>query len=142
MEIDNEEDIDSTTDEEIIPEIIPEEKAPETNEQRLARLERQTSRLRTKMGLDEIAEEEKPANNIEDLIKQNEEIKKQNAEILLAMKNKPQAGIGGGDAGSLETKDNVLTEAQIAELTDRANKAHLDPTKFIESFKTNLQKNK
>lgn len=63
---------------------------------------------------------------------------KENSELRIALKNRPNGSIGGESGGSVETKDNVFTTEQIAELTARAKKLGADPLKFIESAKKNL----
>jgi hypothetical protein len=66
---------------------------------------------------------------------------KENSELKLALKNHPSQGLGGGDGGSSVTvKDNVFSEAQIADLTKRALRLKADPQKFIESAKKNFQR--
>lgn len=72
----------------------------------------------------------------EELIqKQSKEI----SELRLALKNRPGSSIGGGDGGSsVETKDNVFTQAQIDALTQKAIRLKADPAKFIERAKKNF----
>lgn len=67
---------------------------------------------------------------------------KENSELKLALKNRPQSSIGGGSGESLEVKDNVLSDQQIAELRKRAERLKADPEKFIEAAKKNLLKNR
>lgn len=66
-------------------------------------------------------------------------IAKKNAELILALKNRPGGStIGGGSGESSEVKDNVFSSEQIAALTARAKQLGADPTKFIEATKKNL----
>ena len=65
---------------------------------------------------------------------------KENAELRLALKNRPQSTIGGGGgAEPLVVKDNILSEQQIENLRQRAIRLKADPDKFIEAAKKNLQ---
>lgn len=61
-------------------------------------------------------------------------------EALLALKNRPNTPIGGDSTTTVAVKDNVLSDSQIETLTAQATRLKVDPAKFIESFKTNLQK--
>lgn len=70
--------------------------------------------------------------------KEIERIKKENTELRLAVKNKPGSSIGGGSGSSTEVKDNVFSEAQIAELTKKATRLKVDPVEFIAKAKENL----
>lgn len=63
---------------------------------------------------------------------------RENAELKLALKNRPQGSIGGDSTTTVAVKDNVLTDAQIADLTAKANRLKADPEKFIENFKKTL----
>lgn len=64
---------------------------------------------------------------------------KENAELRLAAKNKPGAALGGGGAGEgPEVKDNVFSEAQLADLRRRATLIKADPEKFIEAARKNI----
>jgi len=65
---------------------------------------------------------------------------KENAELKLALKNRPGQSISGGsgEGSSVEVKDNVFTEAQLADLRARATRLKSDPEKFIEQAKKNL----
>ena len=67
---------------------------------------------------------------------------KENAELRLALKNRPGVSIGGGSGDNLEVKDNVLSEAQIVNLKARAVRLKVDPDKFVEQVKANLLKNR
>lgn len=65
-------------------------------------------------------------------------IAKENAELRLALKNRPGSSIGA-DAGATTTvKDNVFSDAQLTEMKGRAAKLGLDPMRYIESAKKNL----
>ncbi len=65
-------------------------------------------------------------------------ITKENAELRLAIKNRPEGSIGGDSGGSIEVKDNVFTSEQIAVLKKRALSLKADPDKFVENAKKNL----
>ena len=65
---------------------------------------------------------------------------KENAELRLALKNRPGASLGGGSGESLEVKDNILSTQQIEVLKQRAIRLKVDPDKFVEKAKANLQK--
>jgi hypothetical protein len=67
-------------------------------------------------------------------------ITKENSELRLALKNRPQTSSGGDSGTSAEVKDNVFSEAQLLELRKRAEKLKADPEKFIENAKSNLSK--
>jgi hypothetical protein len=64
---------------------------------------------------------------------------KENSELKLALKNRPQGALGG-DSGSsgVEVKDNVFSPQQIEALKQRALRLKADPEKFIENAKKNL----
>lgn len=66
-------------------------------------------------------------------------LSKENAELKLALKNRPGGSTVGGDSGSSSSvKDNVFSEAQIAILTEKAVRLKADPVKFIEQAKKNF----
>lgn len=65
-------------------------------------------------------------------------ITKENAELRLAIKNKPGSSIGGGGGSEIETKDNVFSPEQLKSLEARAILLKADPQKFIENAKRNL----
>lgn len=65
---------------------------------------------------------------------------KENAELRLALKNRPNGGLGSGSGDSPEVKDNVFSVEQLADLRKRAARLKADPEKFIEDAKKNLQK--
>jgi hypothetical protein len=69
---------------------------------------------------------------------ENQKLAKENVELRLALKNRPQASNGGGGGESLEVKDNVLSEQQIEVLRQKAIRLKADPEKFIETAKKNL----
>ncbi len=81
------------------------------------------------------SEIEKERRNKEDEVKR---ITKENAELRLALKNRPGGSIGGDSGGSVSTKDNVLSDSQIIELRAKAVRLKVDPEKFVENFKKNL----
>lgn len=66
-------------------------------------------------------------------------IVRENTELRLALKNRPQESIGGEGGASEGVKDNVFTAAQITELKARAIRLKLDPEKFVENAKKNIQ---
>lgn len=64
---------------------------------------------------------------------------KENSELRLALKNQPGKIVSGGSSeGGPEVKDNVFSEAQLANLRDRAKRLNADPEKFIENAKNTL----
>jgi hypothetical protein len=71
-------------------------------------------------------------------------ILKENAELRLALKNRPHASIGGGSGSvALEVKDNIFSDQQINDLKKRAERLKVkDVNAFIEKAKVNLQKNR
>jgi hypothetical protein len=70
---------------------------------------------------------------------ENQKLAKENAELRLALKNRPQASNGGGSGESLEVKDNVLSEQQIAVIRAKAERLKVkDVNAFIETAKKNL----
>lgn len=65
---------------------------------------------------------------------------KENAELRLALKNRPETSIGSGDdTAGIEVKDNILSADQILGLKAKALQLKVDPEKFIENFKKNLK---
>lgn len=65
------------------------------------------------------------------------------SELTLALKNRPSASLGGGSGDALEVKDNVLSEAQIANLKARATRLKVkDVDAFIETAKQNILRNR
>lgn len=69
-----------------------------------------------------------------------ERIRRENAELKLALKNKSGGSLGGDSGASTEVKDNVLSRDQEAALRARATKLRLDPDNFVARAKENLQK--
>jgi len=67
-----------------------------------------------------------------------ERIRKENAELRIALKNKPGSSIGGDSGAGTTVKDNVFSESQLAVLRAKALKLKADPEKFIERMKENL----
>ena len=66
-------------------------------------------------------------------------IRKENAEMRLALQNRPGGSMGGVGGGSnLEVKDNVFSPQQIEALTAKAKRLGADPVKFIENAKNNI----
>lgn len=72
----------------------------------------------------------------------NDDIKKvqrENSELKLALKNQPGSGQGGsGSSTGPEVKDNVFSEAQLADLRARAVRIKADPEAFIAKAKENI----
>lgn len=68
------------------------------------------------------------------------QVTKENNELRIALKNRPNSGIGGGgnDNGGIEVKDNVFSNEQKMAMTERAKKLGVDPEKFIEKAKVNF----
>lgn len=68
-----------------------------------------------------------------------EKLIKENSELRLALKNRPGSSIGGNGGGSsVETKDNIFSEAQLQALRAKAQRLKADPEKFIQQAKDNL----
>lgn len=67
------------------------------------------------------------------------QLEKENAELRLALKNRPGSGLGGDSGSSTEVKDNVFSAAQIENLKERAKRLGADPQEFIERAKKNIQ---
>jgi len=66
-------------------------------------------------------------------------ITKENAELRLALKNRPSASIGGGSGESpIEVKDAVFSDQQIAVLKATALRLKADPEKYIAEAKKNV----
>lgn len=65
---------------------------------------------------------------------------RENSELKLALKNRPGGSIGGEGGTIVDVKDNVFSEAQLAELRKKALALKADPEKFIERAKANLRK--
>lgn len=63
---------------------------------------------------------------------------RENAELRLALKNRPGTPIGGGGGESSEVKDNVFSADQLEALKVKAVRLKVDPEKFIESAKKNF----
>lgn len=71
---------------------------------------------------------------------ENRRLAKENAELKLALKNRPDGAIGNGSGGNspATVKDPVFTEGQLADLRRRAERLKADPEKFIEQAKKNF----
>ena len=71
-------------------------------------------------------------------------IMKENAELRLALKNRPSASIGGGSGESnVVVKDNVLSEQQIAKIRATGERLKVkDIDAYVEKAKANLLKNR
>lgn len=85
--------------------------------------------------LDREIESEKKANDDE-----KKQLVRENAELKLALKNRPGNSIGGDSTTTVEVKDNVLSPEQITILTEKAKRLKTDPEKFINEFKQTLLK--
>lgn len=72
--------------------------------------------------------------------KEKERILKENAELRLAIKNRPGGSIGSEGGAIVDVKDSTFTEPQLADLRRRAIALGTDPEKFIERAKINLKK--
>jgi len=69
-------------------------------------------------------------------------ILRENSELKLALKNRPESSVGGsGDSSALEVKDNLLSKDQIEAVRAKAKAAGLDPEKFLERFKSTIKNN-
>lgn len=67
---------------------------------------------------------------------------RENAELKLALKNRPDSGMGSGGGESADVKDNTFSSQQLAALTARAKVLKIDPQKYIEKAKQNLNRNR
>lgn len=70
----------------------------------------------------------------------NKQLVRENAELKLALKNRPQTSIGGDSTQNVDVKDNVLSDVQITTLKAQAIRLKADPEKYIALFKENLRK--
>lgn len=66
-------------------------------------------------------------------------ILKENSELKLALKNRPESSIGSEGGSTVEVKDNVFSPEQIVALKARAARLGADPEKFVESAKRNIR---
>lgn len=65
---------------------------------------------------------------------------KENAELRLVVKNQPSSGAGSGSSStSVEVKDSVFSETQLADLRKRAERLKADPEQFIANAKANFR---
>lgn len=69
-------------------------------------------------------------------------ILRENNELRLALKNRPDNGVGGGSNSGAEVKDNVFSQSQTDALIARAKKLGIDPEKYVARAKLNLSKNR
>lgn len=71
---------------------------------------------------------------------ENLRLARENAELKLALKNRPSGSTSGGSGSgtSTEVKDNVFSEAQLQTLRERAKRLGADEATFIENAKKNL----
>ena len=67
-------------------------------------------------------------------------LKRENEELRLALKNRPDLSIGGDSGTAIEVKDNVFSKDQLDTLRARAMRIGADPEKFIEKAKANFKK--
>lgn len=66
---------------------------------------------------------------------------KENSELRLALKNRPEAAIGGGSGDNLQVKDNILSEQQITQIKTTALRLKVkDVDAYVEKAKANLLK--
>lgn len=65
---------------------------------------------------------------------------RENAELKLSMKNRPNSGMGNDSGASADVKDNFFSSSQIDALTQRAKTLKMDPIKFIDKAKANFLK--
>jgi hypothetical protein len=63
---------------------------------------------------------------------------RENSELKLALKNRPDTSLGGESGGTVEVKDNVFSTEQLKSIRERAIRLKADPEKFIESAKKNF----
>jgi len=63
---------------------------------------------------------------------------KENAELRLALKNRPGQSLGGDGGATTESKDPTFSAAQLEALTARAKRLGADPAKFIENARKNF----
>lgn len=69
-----------------------------------------------------------------------ERIRRENAELRLALKNRPGSGVGGGSGDEPGVKDNVFSASQLDALRAKAKRLNADPEQFIQKAKENLHK--
>lgn len=67
-------------------------------------------------------------------------MRRENAELRLAIKNRPGSGMGGDSGSASEVKDNVFSGTQIEALKVKAKRLNIDPEKYIQNLKQNLLK--
>jgi len=68
---------------------------------------------------------------------------KENAELRLALKNRPSASIGGGSGDAIEVKDNILSEQQIIKIKETAVRLKVkDVDAYVEQAKKNILANR
>lgn len=70
----------------------------------------------------------------------SKKLAKENAELRLALKNRPSNIPAGGDSGNggAEVRDNVFSAEQIETLKKKALALKADPEKFVENAKKNF----
>ena len=84
--------------------------------------------------LDREIETEKKAKDVE-----LSRVIRENSELKLALKNRPDTAMGGDNGGSdVVVKDNIFSTEQINELKKRAIRLKVDPDKFVENAKKNF----
>lgn len=67
---------------------------------------------------------------------------KENSELRLALKNKPETSSGGDSGSNIEVKDSVFTNEQLVALRKRAEILKADPEKFIQNAKSTFLKHR
>lgn len=73
----------------------------------------------------------------------SKKLAKENAELRLALKNRPETALGGGSGDTLEVKDNILSEQQIASIKATAVRLKVkDVDAYVETAKRNLLKSR
>lgn len=65
---------------------------------------------------------------------------KENAELKLALKNRPGGSMGGSGGATVEVKDNVFSAEQLENLKQKALRLKADPEKFIQAAKDNISR--
>lgn len=63
---------------------------------------------------------------------------RENNELKLALKNRPDTPMGGESSGDKEVKDNVFSPEQVKIMKEKALRLKVDPDKFVETAKKNF----
>ncbi len=69
---------------------------------------------------------------------ETKKIIRENNELKLALKNRPDPSLGGDSGSGTEVKDNVFSAEQIKVMKEKAIRLKVDPDKFVESAKKNF----